>query len=591
MPNRKLHDGPTKLVAAFDIGTTFSGISYCILERGQVPQVLGVRRQALQFFLALVSDEAKVPSLLYYDKSGNVRAAGAEVLTESVVKAALTEGWTRAECFVIIDLHLRPKHLASSINWDNYLPPLPSGKSADDVLTDFIKYLFECVKTYIHERHLGFPWSSVENSIEFILTHPNGWEGEQQRYCQAIVRAGLVPGTREGQSRVRMLTDGEAILHFCIANLIDVERAIQAVPRGVVIIDAGGETINLNMFSMKFNAIFCEEIALAECPLQGSVFVTRRANALLQSWKTRRLGTLQHEEITKFTRDFDQTTKHIIKSDKESVHLRVGGLRTNSKKHRIAFGKLKLTGEEATGLFTESIDAIIGAFEQQQKSATTPITMAFLVGGLSKNAWLWSRLRSYFQDKNIDICRPDKHINKAVANGAVLSHVDRNNHVFLRVAGATYGVVRSIPAKANEEEHYRRRLNWESDSKGNFYVPDYFDVKLRRGTHLCGDTGFRDSFSLREETLAAFGTQTVHLMCYRGTLPTPEWTIVASFSTYCIIHLDLSKATEDLVPQGEDSILVYYQLDYDITVFFGPTELRAELGWRTRVSCGPYALL
>jgi len=200
-------------------------------------------------------------------------------------------------------LHLRPKHLTSSINRDNYLPPLPSGKSADDVLTDFIKYLFECIKTYIHELHLAFPWSSVENSIEFIVTHPNGWEGEQQRYRRAIVRAGLVPDTREGQSRVRMLTDGEAILHFCIANLVNVETTVQATPRGVVIIDAGGGTINLNMFSMKFNPTSCEEIALAECmqlsstvefllihlypflgPLQGSVFVTRRANALLQSW-------------------------------------------------------------------------------------------------------------------------------------------------------------------------------------------------------------------------------------------------------------------------------------------------------------------
>ena len=46
---------------------------------------------------ALVHGDAKVPSLLYYDKTGNVRAAGAEVLTESVLEAALTEEWTKAE--------------------------------------------------------------------------------------------------------------------------------------------------------------------------------------------------------------------------------------------------------------------------------------------------------------------------------------------------------------------------------------------------------------------------------------------------------------------------------------------------------------
>jgi len=200
-------------------------------------------------------------------------------------------------------LHLSPKHLASSINRDNDLPPLPSEKSAVDVLTDFIKYLFDCVKTYVREHHLAFPWSSVEDSIEYIFTHPNGWEGPQQQlYRRAIVQAGLVPSTREGQSRVHMLTEGEASLHFCVANIVDTETINQAAPRGVVIIDAGGGTIDLSMFSMMSNPISCEEIAPAECMqlwstagfllihfasflgrLQGSVFVTRRAKALLQS--------------------------------------------------------------------------------------------------------------------------------------------------------------------------------------------------------------------------------------------------------------------------------------------------------------------
>ena len=52
---------------------------------------------------ALVGGDAKVPSLLYYDEAGNVRAAGAEVLTEHVLEAALTEEWTKAEWLVIHD--------------------------------------------------------------------------------------------------------------------------------------------------------------------------------------------------------------------------------------------------------------------------------------------------------------------------------------------------------------------------------------------------------------------------------------------------------------------------------------------------------
>ena len=158
-----------------------------------------------------------------------------------------------------------PKHLAF-IDLNDDLPPLPPGKSAVDVLTDFIKYLFHCAKTYIEEHHLSFTWATHENSIEYILTHPTGWEGvQQQLYRRAIERAGLVPSTREGQSRVHVLTEGEAILHFCIPILHNMETAEDAPPRGVLLIDAGRHTIDLSMFSMRVNPISCEEIAPAEC--------------------------------------------------------------------------------------------------------------------------------------------------------------------------------------------------------------------------------------------------------------------------------------------------------------------------------------
>ena len=225
-----------------------------------------------------IGGDAKIPSLLYYDKTGSVRAAGAEVLAESVLEEALNNEWTKAEWLVIKvsrhplnsysptryrwKLHLCPKHLASSING---LPPLPPGKSAVDVLTDFIQYLFGCAKTYIQEHHLAFSWSTIEHTIEYIFTHPNGWEGvQQQLYRRAIQRAGLI-STPQGQSRIHLLTEGEASLHFCVSNLLSLETAIQAAPQGVVIIDAGGGTVDLSMFSMTSTPISGEEIAPAEC--------------------------------------------------------------------------------------------------------------------------------------------------------------------------------------------------------------------------------------------------------------------------------------------------------------------------------------
>lgn len=116
-------------------------------------------------------------------------------------------------------LHLRPKGLASSQISDNDLPQLPRNKSAVEVLGDFMGYLFSCARTYLQDTHSPELWRSVEDNIDFVLTHPNGWEGTQQSQIRhAAVAAGLVSDTPDGHSRLQLLTEGEASLHFCIGN-------------------------------------------------------------------------------------------------------------------------------------------------------------------------------------------------------------------------------------------------------------------------------------------------------------------------------------------------------------------------------------
>ena len=45
MPERQPYQGPArKLVLAFDVGTTYSGVSYSILDPGEPPVVCGVTR-------------------------------------------------------------------------------------------------------------------------------------------------------------------------------------------------------------------------------------------------------------------------------------------------------------------------------------------------------------------------------------------------------------------------------------------------------------------------------------------------------------------------------------------------------------------
>ena len=59
----------------------------------------------------------------------------------------------------------------------------------------------------------------MKDQIDFVLSHPNGWEGTQQSEMRrAVVLAKLIPDTPEGHSRLSFVTEGEASLHFSIQN-------------------------------------------------------------------------------------------------------------------------------------------------------------------------------------------------------------------------------------------------------------------------------------------------------------------------------------------------------------------------------------
>ena len=180
-----------------------------------------------------VGGDSKIPTILYYDQQGNVCAVGDEVNEEGIEQMAEEKEWTRAEWYVprpllfaatYLDsrfkLHLRPKTKSAAYVTDKILA-LPKGKTAIDVFADFLRYLYQCAQKYIEETYPNGV-SLLENlrpTSEFVLAHPNGWEGAQQSMMRrAAVTAGLIPDSAAGHARLSFVTEGEASLHFCIQH-------------------------------------------------------------------------------------------------------------------------------------------------------------------------------------------------------------------------------------------------------------------------------------------------------------------------------------------------------------------------------------
>jgi len=48
----------------------------------------------------IIAGASKVPSVIYYDKSGRVKAIGAEAMKDGVQLTAMESGWYKAEWYV-----------------------------------------------------------------------------------------------------------------------------------------------------------------------------------------------------------------------------------------------------------------------------------------------------------------------------------------------------------------------------------------------------------------------------------------------------------------------------------------------------------
>ncbi|KAJ3980729.1 hypothetical protein F5890DRAFT_1575470 [Lentinula detonsa] len=568
-PNRKPYDGSVrKLVIAFDVGTTFSGVSYAILDPGEVPETQPVTSFPAQ---AKVGGSAKIPSIICYDKEGKVRAVGSEAEEPAFIEQAEDEGFVTVSWF---KLHLRPESLKLEFDF----PALPKNKTPLMVFSDFLRYLFECTKSYIQKANGTLVWNSVQPNIDFILAHPNGWEiAQQAQMRRAAIIAGLV-SEAESQERVHFVTEGEASLHFCIQRKIPLEQK----DKGIIIVDAGGGTVDLSAYCQTALGSF-EEIVTSRCIGQGSVFVGRRAHSYLQEkLKNSRFGSEQDVQL--IASIFDAEAKHTFRKSEDSVYVKFGTFRDRDPSVDIKSGQLKLPGCVVETFFEPSIKAIIQAVKEQRSEATTSIGAVFLAGGFSASDWLFSSLKNVLEPLGLTVSRPDAHLNKAVADGALSYYLD--HFVSARVARLTYGTDCVRPYNPSNIEHMRRRHTMTTRPSGRQVIPSAFSTIISKGVLVHEETEFKEHYVLESSIRSAYNHVSADIMVYRGRSFCPEWTDVEPrmFSTWGTVYADLSDVVEI---SGIRDGRIYFNADFEVVILFGGPEIKAQVSWRENIDLCP----
>ncbi|OCH89886.1 hypothetical protein OBBRIDRAFT_755931 [Obba rivulosa] len=573
MVNRQPYRGSARtLVISMDVGTTFSGVGYSILDPGEVPKIMGVRRFPGQEDMA---GSSKIPSILYYDKFGSLKAIGAEALSSSIVDKALEEDWFKVEWF---KLRLRPDSMASVSKDSQFarMATLPHNKTIDDVLADFYSYLYNCTRRFILETHPSGQvlWDSLARECVFILSHPNGWEGAQQAQMRrAAIRAGLAPDSPEGYERIQFVTEGEASVHFCVVN----DTASEAIKdkETIMVIDAGGGTVDISTYSVKVDGdqMSMAEISPPECIFDGSATITFRTREyLLKKLCGSRYGS--EDQVADMVTIFDKWTKHLFRDDAETSYIRFGSLRDRDAAYGIRNGQISLSGTDVASLFEPSVAGIKEAIRRQCQSTQTPISKGLLVGGFAASPWLFKKLQVFATEVGLDLSRPDTHTNKAVAEGAVAFYID--HFVSARMARFTYGTECTRPFNSDDLEHISRERKTYIDNDGRKKVPYAFSAILKKGTRVSEEQEFSRSYNFvsveRMTQIAA------NIVCYRGSMGNPRWVDVEpnTFKTLCTVSANVSDVPMKPLygPRGD-----YYKFEIDIVLLFGLTELKAQLRW------------
>ncbi|KIL54718.1 hypothetical protein M378DRAFT_92022 [Amanita muscaria Koide BX008] len=565
----------TKLVIAIDVGTTFSGVSFALLDPGVVPQIQPVTQFIGQ---REARTDSKVPSIVCYSQNGTVVAAGAETDPNANHTLAEMDDFIRVEWF---KLHLRPPHLAPSQEFElQKLRSFPKNKTPVQVFGDLLRYLFQSTKKYITDSELC-SWDSVERNIYFIFSHPNGWEGKQQSQMRKAAIAGDLIDKSQALERISFVSEGEASLHFCLNKKPTLHNECD----GILVVDCGGGTIDVSAYSQTIKGTF-KELTQPECLFQGSIFVTCRAKEYFK----RKLQDSKYgsDEIEDITSEFDRITKCTFNTPDTPSYVKFRGLKHNDPEFDIRSGRIKIIGTQISSFFKPALQDIIRVIDRQRSKTTVNVKTVLLVGGFARSDYLFSQLSSYFNGRSVSIVRADiMHLNKAVADGAVSYYLD--HYVTARVSKNSYGVEISALSDFTDPEHARRRNTKVMQPDGRYYIPGGFSTILKNGTTVNEETEFRKSYSvlLTPAEFTRWAKDSTFLMCYRGKAESPpEWIDLEpdSFHGTCVIKADTTNVKDSMsLNYNTLTEKTYYHFAHDVVILFGLTELKAYVTWKENV--------
>ncbi|KDQ12480.1 hypothetical protein BOTBODRAFT_176419 [Botryobasidium botryosum FD-172 SS1] len=527
----------SKLVIAFDIGTTYAAVAFVHLYKGGKKVIDRVTKWPGQ----KQAQQSKIPSKIYYDKNGQAQAFGAEVNLDENREKAEDEHWSLAEHW---KLHLHPASMDSKIALQ--LDELPPGISLEKIYADFMAYLHRHTRNHFHTRiPTGAKiWNELEAVTEFIIAHPNGWGPTEQNFLRAAaVAANIVPSGDEAIKRLRFVSEAEASVHF-ITMRPDFQKELKFNLK-LLVCDAGGSTVDTTLYTVdKVSPLYLreEKASACKCVQAGAMFVDRAAKAYFKDiFAKPNLDDEDREEyISQAVESFEANAKRSFEGPMEEKSITVGDTRTDIN----------------------------------------------CDGGFGESPYLRNRIKAGAETPGIRLTIADGSTAKAVADGAIVWSIQ--GAVTARATRFAYGTEISVPVEPLVGEKIGRPVvlgpsgpriegGWSEIIPKHKVIEDKYETS--EPFWVVYNTP-RPHLSLFEETIYAYeGSEQPPPMFMRDRYGN----LKPGFHKLCDIQVDLAKMRGGITSEvGQKGTGRYWILHFNTILTFGGTEIRAAVTWREK---------
>ncbi|CAE7229701.1 unnamed protein product [Rhizoctonia solani] len=580
--------GVSKIILGIDVGTTYSSVGFTYAYRDAELMLHRVDKWPGQQY-----PRGKVPSVVWYNIEGEAMSFGAEALAPEIRYDAEDNGWQLAKHF---KLHLHPPSLRSKHKIT--IEELPFSVSLKQIYSDFFGYLLRCTKKFFEERIVDGQtiWKNYSSSMVIVITHPNGWGTREEAFLRsAVVSAGFVT-PNQAPSQVRFVTEAEALVHFCFLHT-NLGGVLQP-GMDFAVCDDGGSTVNTSLYSVvSTQPVLRLAEKRASAYVQAStVFVDAALERFLRNAFT--ATGIDEEDAEEYIRsgvkDFGDLAKRGFTDETTDLLIQIGSGRFNNPSIRVRRGRMTISGSIIKGFLDTCIKDITASVDQQINGFS--VRHILLTGELSNIPYFRRVFQNRYESRGYQVAFVDDYLSPTIiADGAILW--SSRATIISRCLRLSWGIETLVALSDDDPDHRDRKI--KSSASGQTVIPGRWHCLVRKGLVVAEDFVVRVPVSLDvPPSPAELGKFKLDLYNYSGD-DKPVWmrdkqgVLLPKFCIAVGIYVPLDSLCGTVRPRVAWDGILQCQLNFDICMRFGGTELVAYIEWKKQgnVRTGPCTLV